>query len=109
MAEETTTNGEQDFTKAEFIEEVDRLQMENHHMRLQNLRLQQQLAQQQVQELANATQEATFAAIEFRKSLDKKYGFPITPAAIDKTGRLLRKAADATTALPIPPPIPSEN
>jgi hypothetical protein len=86
---------QKDFTKAEFIDEADRLALDNFHLKMQNLQLQAQLAERTREDIMADTQSTAKGFSELRKKLDAKYGIPITPSSVDKTGKLLR-----------PPPAP---
>lgn len=99
---------QKDYTQAEFIDDADRLQMENFHLQLQNLQLQKQLAETAADSLGARMAQVQAAAVEYRKRLDAKYGMPITPMAIDKTGRLMRPKAPLPD-LPVSIAAPKEN
>jgi hypothetical protein len=108
MSTETQT---QDFTTAEFMEELDRITMENHFLKLQNAQLQIQVLEGQKADLITQTRTQKDKFDVFRKGLEKKYGMPIGPACIDKEGRLQRPAPPAPPAQAVPkadlPPLPN--
>jgi hypothetical protein len=94
----------QDFTKAEFMEESDRLLMENFYLRLQNAQLQIQVIEGQKADLITQTRAQKDKFDIFRKVLEKKYGMPIGPACIDKEGRLQRPAPVIPVSIAAIPP-----
>lgn len=97
-----TGDGAKDFTKAEFMEELDRVTMENHYLKLQNAQLQIQNIEGQKGDLINQIKSLQVRFEEFRKGLEKKYGMPVGPASIDKTGKLVRPAPPPVALPPLP-------
>jgi hypothetical protein len=98
----------QDFTKAEFMDELDRITMENYFLRLQNAQLQIQALEGQKADLITQIRGMQTKFEDFKKSLEKKYGMPIGPACIDKTGKLQRPTPPAPP-IDLPDSIAADN
>jgi hypothetical protein len=82
---------DKDFTKAEFMEEADRLLIENFYLKLQNLQLQGQGLDRQKEDLIEDIKKTQQKMVEGLANLSKKYGVTLSQRSIDRDGRIMRR------------------